>query len=92
VPRGSWTTYGDFAIAVYDNWRMAITIGQVASKSPAFMSPHRVIWSGGTIKDTWLDDQGGGPEECRRRLADEGVTFPDGAHADPDYFIGWQKA
>lgn len=91
LPHGFWTTYGDFSIAVYDNWRMAITIGQVAAKSPAFMNPHRVLWSGGVVKDTWKDDQGNGPEECVRRLAAEQVTFPDGEHADAERFLGWQK-
>jgi alkylated DNA nucleotide flippase Atl1 len=91
MPRGYWTTYGDFSIAVYDNWRMAITIGQVASKSPAFMNPHRVIWSGGVVTDKWKDDQGKGAEECLRRLAEEGVIFPDGKHADGNLYIGWQK-
>lgn len=91
MPRGHWTTYGDFSIAVYDNWRMAITIGQVASKSPAFLNPHRVIWSGGVVKETWKDDQGNGAEECLRRLAEEGVTFPDREHADGDLYVGWQK-
>ncbi len=91
MPHGNWTTYADFSIAVYDNWRMAITIGQVASKSPAFINPHRVIWSGGVVKDKWKDDQGNGAEECRRRLAEEGVTFPDGEHADDSRYIGWQK-
>lgn len=91
VPRGCWTTYGDFSIAVYDNWRMAITIGRVASRSPAFINPHRVIWSGGVVKDVWSDDQGGGRNECISRLANEGVSFPDGVHADEDKFISWQE-
>ena len=91
LPLGCWTTYGDFSIAVYDNWRMAITIGQVAAKSPAFMNPHRVIWSGGVVKAGWKDDQGNGPEECVRRLADEGVTFPDDEHADEARYVGWQR-
>jgi hypothetical protein len=91
VPRGRWTTYGDFSIAVYDNWRMAITIGRVASRSPAFINPHRVIWSGGIVKGVWSDDQGGGRDECISRLADEGITFPDGVHADEDKFISWQE-
>jgi len=91
VPRGRWTTYGDFSIAVYDNWRMAIAIGRVASKSTAFINPHRVIWSGGIVKNVWSDDQGGGREECVGRLTEEGVTFPSDVAADPGKFIGWQE-
>jgi alkylated DNA nucleotide flippase Atl1 len=91
VPHGRWTTYGDFAIAVYDNSKMAITIGRIASNSPAFVHPHRVIWSGGVVKDVWSDDHGRGRDECLRRLATEGVHFPDGEHADPACFIGWKE-
>jgi alkylated DNA nucleotide flippase Atl1 len=91
VPEGRWTTYGDFSIAVYDNWRMAITVGRVASRSPAFINAHRVIWAGGVVKDVWKDDQGGGRDQCIARLAREGVTFPDGAHADEKLFVPWQE-
>jgi len=91
VPRGRWTTYKHFSIAVYDNWRMAITIGQVAMRNPAFANPHRVIWSGGIVKDAWRDDDGRGPDECRRRLQEEGVNLIDGEIADPQQFIDWEE-
>lgn len=90
VPEGRWTTYGDFSIAVYDNVRMAITVGQVAAKNPAFAHPHRVLWSGGLIKEVWSDDEGRGPEECERRLREEGVEITD-RHADPDKHIAWEE-
>src|SRR4051812_45878224 len=90
VPEGRWTTYGDFSIAVYDNVRMAITVGQVAANNPAFAHPHRVLWSGGLIKDVWRDDEGRGPEECERRLQTEGIRVTN-RHADPDKFIGWEE-
>jgi alkylated DNA nucleotide flippase Atl1 len=89
VPEGRWTTYGDFSIAVYDNVRMAITVGQVAAKNPAFAHPHRVLWSGGLIKDVWSDGEGRGPEECERRLVAEGVDITN-RHADPEKFMGWE--
>jgi alkylated DNA nucleotide flippase Atl1 len=91
VPEGRWTTYKDFSIAVYDNWRMAITIGQVAMRNPAFANPHRVIWSGGVVKEAWRDDDGRGPEECLRRLDEEGVQLIDGHTAHPKQFIGWEE-
>jgi alkylated DNA nucleotide flippase Atl1 len=90
IPDGAWTTYGDFSIAVYDNVKMAITVGQVASKNPAFVNPHRVLWSGGEIRDKWRDDEGNGPEECERRLLDEGIEITDGV-ADKASFIGWEE-
>jgi alkylated DNA nucleotide flippase Atl1 len=90
VPQGRWTTYGDFSIAVYDNVKMAITVGQVAAKNPAFVNPHRVLWSGGVIKDTWRDDEGRGPEECERRLREDGIDVASGI-ADNSRFIGWEE-
>jgi alkylated DNA nucleotide flippase Atl1 len=90
IPEGKWTTYGDFSIAVYDNVKMAITVGQAAAKNPAFVNPHRVLWSGGVIKETWRDDEGNGPEECERRLAADGIEVIDGV-AEEEAFIGWQK-
>lgn len=89
IPDGRWTTYGDFSIAVYDNVKMAITVGQVAAKNPAFVNPHRVLWSGGVIPDKWSDDEGNGPEECERRLREEGIDVKDRV-ADKDRFIGWE--
>lgn len=90
IPEGRWTNYGDFSIAVYDNVRMAITVGQVAAKNAAFANPHRVLWVGGQIKDVWRDDEGRGPEECERRLRAEGIEVTD-HRADPDKAIGWQE-
>jgi alkylated DNA nucleotide flippase Atl1 len=90
VPDGRWTTYGDFSIAVYENVKMAITVGQVAAKNPAFVNPHRVLWSGGVIKDSWRDDEGLGPEECERRLREDGITVKDRV-ADKSRFIGWEE-
>jgi alkylated DNA nucleotide flippase Atl1 len=90
IPDGRWTTYGNFSIAVYDSVKMAITVGQVASKNPAFVNPHRVLWSGGLIPDKWHDDEGNGPEECERRLRREGIEVIDGV-ADAARFIGWEE-
>ncbi|MFL5834731.1 MAG: MGMT family protein [Solirubrobacterales bacterium] len=90
IPDGRWTTYGDFSIAVYDNVKMAITVGQVAAKNPAFVNPHRVLWSGGVIPDKWSDDEGNGPEECERRLREEGIDVKDRV-ANGGRFIDWEE-
>jgi alkylated DNA nucleotide flippase Atl1 len=92
VPAGRWTTYGEFAIAVYGNRRMAITIGRVAAKNPAFANPHRVLKSGGVIDPDWRsEDRTDGPEECRRRLVEEKVWLADKDVADPKRFLGWEE-
>lgn len=91
IPAGAWTTYGDFAIAVYDNTRMARAVGQAARKNPAFSNPHRVLKKDGYISEEWRDDEGRGPEECQRRLEEEGVKFAQGGQAGADSFIGWEN-
>jgi alkylated DNA nucleotide flippase Atl1 len=90
VPDGRWTTYGDFSIAVYDNVKMAITVGRVAARNPAFVNPHRVLVAGGVISDNWRDDEGRGPEECERRLREDGIEVHDGV-ADKAAYIGWEE-
>lgn len=78
VPKGAWTTYGDIAIAVSGNIRLVRPVSRVAAKNAAFANPHRVLEKAGTIPEGWKDDEGRGPEECERRLAEEGVRFIDG--------------
>ena len=90
IPEGRWTTYGEFAIAVYGNLRMARTIGRVASKNPAFAHPHRVLKQGGAIDPKWRGE-GGGPEECKRRLTEEKVWLEDEDKANPKRFLDWRK-
>jgi alkylated DNA nucleotide flippase Atl1 len=90
IPKGRWTTYGDFAIAVYGNPRTAITVGQQAAKNPAFANPHRVLWAEGRVPDGWRSDSGGGPEECKDRLRAEGVWLTSEDRAKPDRFLNWR--
>lgn len=91
VHEGEWTTYGDIAIAVSDNVRLARTVGRVAAKNPAFGNPHRVLKSGGVIPPDWRDDDGRGPDECARRLRAEMVAFTDDGRAGPAARIGWEE-
>lgn len=90
IPEGRWTTYGEFSIAVYDSVKMAITVGRVAARNPAFAAPHHVLWSGGEIPDGWEDDEGQGPEECERRLEAEGIKVKD-RHAERKKMLGWEE-
>jgi alkylated DNA nucleotide flippase Atl1 len=87
---GKWTTYGDFAIAVYDNPRMARAVGQAASKNPAFANPHRVLRRGGIIPPDWEDAEGRGPERCRELLEEDNVRFTPAGLADERDFIDWE--
>ena len=90
IGRGEWTTYGDIAIAVADNVRLARAVGRVAAKNPAFASPHRVLKQGGLIPPDWRDDDDRGPEECERRLRAEGIEF-NAAAASPKFRVGWEE-
>jgi alkylated DNA nucleotide flippase Atl1 len=78
IEKGEWTTYGDVAGAVSGNVKHARSVARVASTNPAFANPHRVLNVGGKIHPDWHDDEGRGPEECERRLREDGVGFVDG--------------
>lgn len=91
IPAGSWTTYGEFSIAVYDNVKMAITVGQVAAKNPAFANAHRVLSAGGRVSEAWSDGSGGGPEVCKERLREEKVWLTKEDRANPEFFLGWEE-
>jgi alkylated DNA nucleotide flippase Atl1 len=78
ISKGQWTTYGDIAIAVSGNIRVARAVSRVAAKNPAFANPHRVLEKAGTIPSGWKSDDGKGPDECERRLTEEGVRLRDG--------------
>jgi alkylated DNA nucleotide flippase Atl1 len=78
IREGEWTTYGDIAIAVSGNIRVARAVSRVAAKNPAFANPHRVLEKAGTIPPGWRSDDGKGPEVCESRLAAEGIRFVDG--------------
>jgi alkylated DNA nucleotide flippase Atl1 len=91
IPAGRWTTYGEFSIAVYDNVKMAITVGQIAAKNPAFANPHRVLNAGGIVNDEWSDGRSGGPDVCKERLREEKVWLTAEDRADPDSFVGWEE-
>lgn len=91
IPAGRWTTYGEFSIAVYDSVKMAITVGQVAAKNPAFANAHRVLTAGGLVNSAWSDGRGGGPEECKRRLTEENVWLTGKDTANPKLLLGWEE-
>jgi alkylated DNA nucleotide flippase Atl1 len=90
VHSGEWTTYGDIAVAAFNNWRMARAVGQSAQHNPAFNAPHRVLSKGGTIAPEWTDGQGGDMTTCRQLLEDEGVSF-NGNRANPAHYVGFQE-
>jgi len=90
IRAGEWTTYGDVAVAVYGNIRMARAVGQSAAYNPAFANPHRVLAARGKIPPGWQDGADGGPEVCRQRLMAEKVEFVDG-HANRNQYVGWEE-
>ena len=91
VRAGEWTTYGDISIAVFGNHKAARGVGRAAATIANFPNPHRVLLEGGVIAPTWEDRAGRGPEECRRRLAEEHITFTGDGRADPTRRIAWDE-
>jgi alkylated DNA nucleotide flippase Atl1 len=91
IEKGEWTTYGDFSIAVYESSRMGLAVARVAAHHPAFANPHRLLQAGGSVSPQWKDeDCDKGPEECKRRLTDEGVWDAAADRAEPDRFVRWE--
>ncbi len=84
VQPGEWTTYGDLSTVAIGRSSAAMSIGTMASSLPQFPSPHRVLNTRGVVSPGWRADDGGGPEECRRRLESEGVRFREDGSADPE--------
>jgi alkylated DNA nucleotide flippase Atl1 len=91
VRRGEWTTYGDISIAVLGNHNAARGVGRAAATIPEFPTPHRVLLEGGIIAPNWRTSDGKGPEECRRRLGEEGVGFEEGDRADRKARVAWDE-
>jgi alkylated DNA nucleotide flippase Atl1 len=89
IDEGEWTTYGDIAVAVFGNLRMARAIGQITS-NPAFANPHRVLGANGIVNPEWVDGQGNGPEYCQALLEREGVRFIAG-HADKGQQVNFEE-
>lgn len=90
VRSGEWTTYGDVSIAVRGDDHAARAVGRSAATLPDFPHPERILQAGGVIPDGWRDSQGRGPEECRRRLEQQGVRFKDD-RADPAQRLPWEE-
>lgn len=88
VGRGEWTTYGDISMAIRGNTTGARAVGRAAAGLPDFPNAQRVLRQGGQIHPGWLDDSGGGPDQCRRLLESEGVRFWAG-RADPACRVSW---
>lgn len=72
VPCGSWTTYADVAEVVYGHRRGAQSVGSAMRAEGHADSAHRTLQAGGKVSPLWRGE-GGGPEECIRRLRNEGV-------------------
>jgi alkylated DNA nucleotide flippase Atl1 len=90
VREGEWTTYGDISIAVMGDHRGARGVGRAAAAVADFPNPHRVLMQGGRISPDWKSAEGLGPEECLRRLNEDGVIFEDGL-ADPTRRVTWDE-
>ncbi|HEX2070330.1 MAG TPA: hypothetical protein VHF90_01625 [Thermoleophilaceae bacterium] len=89
--RGEWTTYGDFSIAVYDSSKMGLPVARLAARHPAFANPHRVLGASGRVSPEWQDEtRTKGPEECKRRLSEEGAWDAGRDRARDSGFVAWE--
>jgi alkylated DNA nucleotide flippase Atl1 len=89
IQPGEWSTYGDISIAVRGDVKAARAVGRAAATQRDFPAPWRVVKEGGFIHQHWLDAEGRGPEEARRRLEAEGVKFDKDGRAQREFRVGW---
>ncbi|HSH60075.1 MAG TPA: hypothetical protein VK988_10620 [Acidimicrobiales bacterium] len=87
VRAGEWTTYGDIKKVATGTEAGSQAVGRFACSDPTFPNPHRVLMSGGLIARSWRDAAGNGPEYCRARLVEEGISFRDGGAADVANYV-----
>src|SRR3712207_6683592 len=86
VPRGRWTTYQEVGRIVYGHGDSARSVGNALQHHGSADGAHRVLKAGGDISPYWTGD-GGGPEECRAHLRDEGTWDDVRNRARPEAFI-----
>lgn len=86
VGRGKWTTYADVGELVYDHRKGGQTVGNVMRSHGSADRAHRILLAGGRISSGWRGD-GGGPEECARRLRDEGIWDQARKRARPEGYL-----
>ncbi len=86
VPRGSWTTYQEVGEVVYGHRHGGQPVGSALREEGHEDSAHRTLQKGGRVSPSWRGE-GGGPEECVRRLQDEGVWDESRQRARADRFL-----
>lgn len=86
VPKGSWTTYAEVAEVVCGHRRGAQSVGTALRAEGHADSAHRTLRAGGKVSPLWRGE-GGGPEECVRRLENEGVWDEQHNRARADGFV-----
>jgi alkylated DNA nucleotide flippase Atl1 len=79
IPRGRWLSYADLAEATGGTRASGLSIGRILStdKDVSTEHVHRVLLEDGSVSPNWRG-QLGGPEECRRQLEQEGISFTEG--------------
>jgi len=78
IPKGKVATYGDVSIAVCGGLKCSRVVGYALHKNPlpgcakGCVPCHRVVFSDGSLASAFAF---GGPNEQKKLLAKEGVTF-----------------
>ncbi|MCA1836398.1 MAG: hypothetical protein LC721_08760 [Actinobacteria bacterium] len=87
VREGEWTTYGDISRVVRGDEEGSQAVSLAAASVVAFPNPHRVLQKNGIIAPGWKDSEGNGPDGCRRRLEQGGLSFDEKGRADKALYV-----
>lgn len=87
VRNGEVTTYGDVSTVAFGHSQGARAVGRAAATIADFPNPHRLLMNGLRISPGWTSHEGLGPEECERRLRQEGVDFTEGGTVLPTFRV-----
>lgn len=90
VRPGEWTSYGEISMLTYGHHRGGLAVGRVVSTSPDVENAHRVLEFNGHISE-WWSGEGGGSDECQRRLEAEGVEVSADQFAHGRHFVGHEQ-
>lgn len=86
MPEGYWTSYQTISELIYGHGKAGQAVGSMIRAEACPKTSHRTLRTGGVVSQSWHSG-GGGPEECVRRLREEGSWDERGNRARAERFL-----